>query len=249
MTRAIVLDAEGKELSGTSVEKAQKLLRNGEATLLQDDPLTIQLHYVVTLPPEPEPQAPEPLPGEGKRILLHICCGPCSTYTVQRLRELGFEVTGFWYNPNIHPFAEHEKRREAAREYAEYAAVPVLWHPGYDMPLYFREMAGHEAFGERCRRCYRLRLEQAAEVARAEEFDAFTTTLLISIHQDQDAIRAIGEEMGVRAGVPFFYEDLRRGYSERGRISNELGLYKQHYCGCLYSEWEAAQQRRAQAED
>jgi predicted adenine nucleotide alpha hydrolase (AANH) superfamily ATPase len=239
MERVIVLDAEGKTLSSTSEEKARRLLQDGKAALVAEEPLTIRLTRAVSLPPAPEPSQPEPLPGVGKRILLHICCGPCGTYTIQRLRALGFEVVGFWYNPNIHPFAEHEKRRETLAGYAESVALPVVWNPGYDMPLYFRAVVGHEAFGERCRRCYRLRLEKAAQVAREGGFDAFTTTLLISIHQDQAAIRAIGDEVGETYGVAFFYENFRKGWAERGRMANEAGLYKQHYCGCIYSEWEA----------
>lgn len=243
MNKVIVLDAQGKEMAGTSEKKARRMLREGKATLVSEAPLTIRLPYTVHLPPAPEPEEPVPLPGEGKRILLHICCGPCATYTILRLRELGFQVTGLWYNPNIHPFAEHEKRRETLRGYAESVSLPVLWQGGYDMPLYFRAVVGHEAFGERCEHCYRLRLERTARVASEQGFDAFTTTLLISIHQDQAKIRAIGEELGETYQVPFFYENFRRGWSERGRISNEQGLYKQHYCGCLYSEWEAALQR------
>jgi hypothetical protein len=240
MDRAVVLDAEGKKVSSTSEAKARKMLRDGKAALVGEDPLTIRLPYAVELPPAPEPEEAPPPPGAGKRILLHICCGPCGTYTIQRLRDLGFAVTGFWYNPNIHPFAEQEKRRETVRGYAESVDLPVIWHPDYDMPRYFREVAGHEAFGERCRICYHLRLGQAARAAREGGFDAFTTTLLISIHQDQAAIRAIGEELGKEHGVPFYYEDFRRGWSERGRIANQQGLYKQHYCGCIYSEWETA---------
>ena len=242
MSEVIVLDAQDRRVAPTSLDKAKRLLNEGKATLVAESPFTIRLSYPVDLPPEPEPE-PAPRPGEGKRILLHICCGPCATYTILRLRELGFEVVGFWYNPNIHPFAEYEKRRETVSEYAELVALSVIGSEAYDMPRYFRAVAGHEAFGERCQRCYRLRLEEAAREAQERGFDAFTTTLLISIHQDQARIRAIGEELGTEHGVPFFYENFRRGWSERGRISNERGLYKQHYCGCLYSEWEAALQR------
>lgn len=244
MSKVTVLDAQGQQVAPTSLDKARRLLREGKATLVTESPLTIRLSYTVDLPPAPKAE-PAPRPGEGKRILLHICCGPCATYTILRLRELGFEVVGFWYNPNIHPFAEYEKRRETVREYAESVDLPVIWSEAYDMPRYFQEVVGHEVFGERCQRCYRLRLKEAAREAQKRGFDAFTTTLLISIHQDQAKIRAIGEELGENHGVPFFYEDFRRGWSERGRISNERGLYKQHYCGCLYSEWEAALQRRS----
>ena len=245
MDKAIVLDADGKEVSCTSEPKARKMIRDGKAALVSESPLMIRLPYAVELPPTPEPEEAPPPPGTGKRILLHVCCGPCGTYTIRRLREQGFAVTGYWYNPNIHPFAEHEKRRDTFRGYAESVNLPVAWHRDYDMPRYFREVAGREAFGERCRICYHLRLEQAARAALEGGFDAFTTTLLISVHQDQAAIHTIGEELEQEYGVPFYYEDFRRGWSERGRIANESGLYKQHYCGCIYGEWEAAVSARS----
>jgi len=176
--------------------------------------------------------------GDGMRILLHICCAPCATYTIKRLWEEGFEVTGFWYNPNIHPWTEHEKRRESLVKYAEAIGLPTIWKERYDMPLFLRAVVGHERFGERCTICYRLRLEKTADVASERGFDAFTTTLLISPYQDQELIRHIGEEIGARYGVEFHFEDFRWGWSERGRLTREHGLYRQQYCGCIFSEWE-----------
>ena len=176
--------------------------------------------------------------GEGKRILLHVCCGPCGTYPVNRLREEGFEVTGFWYNPNVHPWMEHERRRESLARYAEEVGLPVIWHPTYEMPRFLRNVAGQERFRERCRWCYRMRLMKTARVAVERGFDAFTTTLLISPYQDQDLIRTIGEAAAEQYEVPFYFENFRRGWSERGRLTREHDLYRQQYCGCIYSEWE-----------
>jgi len=238
MPPAIVLDIEGQELSPCSGEKALKLIANGKASLISEDPLTIQLPYAVSLPPEPQ-TVPEVKPGVGKSILLHICCGPCGTYTIRRLHEQGFEVRGFWYNPNIHPFAEHERRRECVRLYAEDIDLPMLWSEGYEMPAYFRAVAGHEAFGERCAICYRLRLQRTAQVAREQGFDAFTTTLLISPYQQQALIRDIGEELAREHGVHFYFENFRQGWSERGHMARDHEMYQQRYCGCVYSEWEA----------
>jgi len=237
MRKARVLDAEGKELSPTDEEKARRLLAQGKAVLVSQDPLTIRLAYSVEMPLRPE-QGEERPPGEGKRLLLHVCCAPCATYTLRRLRELGFEVTGFWYNPNIHPFAEHERRRESLARYAQEVALPMLWHEDYDMPLYFRAVVGHEKLGERCALCYRLRLEKTAQVAAEQGFHAFTTTLLISPYQDQDLLRRLGEEVAAERGVEFFFENFRRGWGERGRLAKEHHLYRQQYCGCIYSEWE-----------
>lgn len=239
MAQVIVLDASGQRLSPCSLQKARQLLAQGKAKLVSEEPFTIQLSYAVSLRPIPEVLS-EQKPGEGKRLLLHICCGPCSTYSIKHLRELGFEVTGFWYNPNIHPFAEHERRRECMESYAAEIALPMIWE-AYEMPAYFRAVVGHEAFSERCAICYHLRLERTAQIACQHGFDTFTTTLLISPYQQQDVIRHIGEKLAGQYGVPFYFENLRRGWSERGHIARERGMYQQHYCGCIYSEWEAAQ--------
>ncbi len=237
MSKVVVLDANGQPLSPTATEKARKLIAQGKAALVSEDPLTIRLPYSVELPPKPKEVERARL-GEGKRILLHICCGPCGTYTIERLREEGFQVTGFWYNPNIHPWQEHQRRRESAQKYAEAVDLPVIWYEKYEMPLYLRAVVGHERFRERCRICYRLRLEKTARVAAENDFDAFTTTLLISPHQDQALIRQIGEEVAEVRGVAFYFENFRRGWSERGRLTHEHDLYRQQYCGCIYSEWE-----------
>ena len=237
MAEVIVLDASGQQLSPTTVEKARKLVAQGKATLVSEKPFTIQLPYAVELPPEPEPIEEKPM-GEGRGILLHVCCGPCSTYTIEHLREEGFAVTGFWYNPNIHPWREHQKRQESLARYAEAVGLPMIWHQEYEMPLFLRAVVGHERFRQRCAICYRMRLEKTAQVAAGQGFDALTTTLLISPHQDQGLIRQIGEEVAVQHGIEFYFENLRRGWSERGRLTREHDLYRQQYCGCIYSEWE-----------
>jgi len=238
MPQVIVLDSSGQRLSPCSAQKARRMLTQGKAKLVAETPPTIQLPYAVSLKTRPRAQ-PERKPGEGQRLLLHICCGPCGTYTIQRLREQGFAVSGFWYNPNIHPFAEHERRRECVHAYAEEVGLPMVWWEEYEMPAYFRAVVGHEAFGERCAICYRLRLERTAQVARERGFHAFTTTLLISPYQQQAVIRSIGEETAGQYGLEFYFENFRRGWSERGRIAREQELYQQRYCGCVYSEWEA----------
>ena len=236
----VVLDANGQQLSPATAEKARKLIAQGKAAPVSEEPFTIQLSYSVELPPTPREIERERV-GEGKCILLHICCGPCSTYPIERLREEGFQVMGFWYNPNVHPWQEHQRRRESVQEYAEAVDLPVIWHEKYEMPLYFRAVVGHEKFRERCRICYQMRLEKTARVAAEGGFDAFTTTLLISPYQDQPLIRQIGEEVAEEWGagaLEFYFENFRRGWSERGRLTCEHDLYRQSYCGCIYSEWE-----------
>jgi predicted adenine nucleotide alpha hydrolase (AANH) superfamily ATPase len=236
MVKAVVLDTEGKQLSPTSEARARRLVEEGRAAVVREDPLTVQLGYGVELPPRPEQQ---PLPGEGKRLLLHICCAPCATYTVDRLRLLAFDVTGYWYNPNVHPFGEHQRRRETLAGYAAQIELPVVWESRYEIVGFVRAIQHQERFRVRCRICYRLRLERTAQIAAQGGYDAFTTTLLISPYQDQGAIRAIGEQAAARYGVGFFFENLRRGWAERGRITRERQLYSQRYCGCVYSEWES----------
>lgn len=234
---AHVLDARGRRLSPCPPDKARRMLAQGRARLVSEDPLTVQLPYVVEMPEEGTAEGTSPL-IEGRRILLHVCCGPCATYPVGRLREQGGEVVGFWYNPNIHPWREHELRRSSAADYARAVGLPMIWAEGYDMPRFLRLVAGREAFRERCRLCYRMRLGKAAQAALEQGCSAFTTTLLISIHQDQEAIRAIGTEVGENLGIPFLFENFRRGWAERGRLARQHNLYRQQYCGCLYSEWE-----------
>jgi len=169
-------------------------------------------------------------------ILLHCCCGPCAIYTVNRLREQGYEVTGFWYNPNVQPFTEHQNRLEALHTLANAIDLPLIVSPGYEMISYFRAVVGHE--GERCGDCFRLRLSRTAKVASEKGFSAFTTTLLISPYQKHELLKEIGEEIAGEQGVKFYYEDFRTGFRESHRLSREFNLYHQKYCGCVYSEWE-----------
>ena len=238
MDKAIVLDARGRRLSSTSVSKARRLLQENRAILVREEPLTIRLDREIAVPARPQPQK-APLPGVGRRILLHICCAPCATYTAARLRELAFEVTGYWYNPNIHPYSEHERRRQTLVQFAQQTGLPVIWEPGYNVVSFMRAIDGHERFGERCPICYRMRLDRAAEVAAREGFDAFTTTLLISPYQDQDAIVALGEAAGAAHGIAFYFENFRQGWAGHHETVREHDLYSQRTCGCLYSEWEA----------
>lgn len=237
-----VLDTTGQLLSPCSPDKAHRLLTEGRARLVSENPPILQLPYDVCF----KRQAPASVvekPGIGKRLLLHICCAPCSTYSIERLREQGFTVHGFWYNPNIHPFSEHEKRRACMQSYAEHVNLPMIWSEGYEMPSYLARVVGHETFGERCALCYRMRLSRTAQMARRHDFDAFTTTLLISPYQQQDILRSIGEELARDYSFEFYFENLRKGWSQRSRMARENHLYLQRYCGCLYSEWETNKQQ------
>jgi predicted adenine nucleotide alpha hydrolase (AANH) superfamily ATPase len=168
--------------------------------------------------------------------LLHICCAPCTIHPLRVLRGEGNEISGLFYNPNIHPYLEYWKRFETLDTYAAQAELPVIREEGYPLEEYLRQVAFREE--ERCRHCYLLRLTRAAQIARRERFDAFTTTLLYSRFQKHDLIRTIGEGVAATQGIPFLYRDFREGWSEGVRISKEIGMYRQPYCGCIYSERE-----------
>ncbi|HWP95815.1 MAG TPA: epoxyqueuosine reductase QueH [Syntrophomonadaceae bacterium] len=169
-------------------------------------------------------------------LLLHICCGPCATYPVPELRQEGYSLTGYFFNPNIHPYSEYLKREKALQEYASQSDLAVIFDPAPDPSVYLRNACFRES--QRCLLCYQMRLEQAARIARHGKFDCFTSTLLVSKYQKHDLIRQVGEAAGERYGVPFLYQDFRTGFAQTGVRSREMGLYRQQYCGCLYSEFE-----------
>lgn len=170
------------------------------------------------------------------KLLLHTCCGPCTVVPLRRLREEGAEVRGAYVNPNIHPYSEWDRRRQALETLAEAEELPLLPHGGYEMEEWMRSVVFRE--GERCRICYHLRLRRTAHLARRGRFDAFTTTLLYSRYQKHDLIREMGEAAGREAGVAFLYRDWRDGWSDGVEASRAMGLYRQPYCGCIYSERE-----------
>lgn len=169
-------------------------------------------------------------------LLLHTCCAPCATGCIEHWRQAGTETSLFWHNPNIHPFAEHQRRLQTLEDYVKTAGLPLIVAEGYDVVDYFRAVVGHER--ERCGYCFRLRLSMTAAVAKLRGFEAFATTLLISPYQNQELLKQIGDEVAQKQGIRFAFEDLRPRYGESRRVSKELDLYRQEYCGCIYSEWE-----------
>ena len=170
------------------------------------------------------------------KLLLHICCAPCTIYPLKVLRAQGMEVHGFFYNPNIHPYQEFRRRLTAMQEYAPAVALPLQVDGGYDLEKFLRLVVFREE--DRCRHCYTLRLQAAALAAKQAHCDAFSATLLYSRFQKHDLIRELGEQIGQEAGVPFYYADFRPGWQEGMDESRRLGLYRQNYCGCIYSEKE-----------
>jgi epoxyqueuosine reductase len=165
-----------------------------------------------------------------------MCCGPCATYPVRVLREEGMEIMGFFYRHNIHPFEECRRREEALAKFSEIADFRIIRQEDYRLEEFLRGVVFREA--DRCRYCYHERLRATALLARRGKFGAFTTTLLYSKFQNHELIRATGESVGRSTGVPFLYRDFREGWKEGIETSRKLDLYRQSYCGCIYSEKE-----------
>ena len=179
----------------------------------------------------------------GGRLLLHLCCAPCAAYPVPALRERGHQVTGFFFNPNIQPEDEHARRLDALERFAPALGLDLVIAAAPEPDS--RPAAGGE--GDRCRRCYELRLRATAREARRGGFAAFSTTLLFSIHQKHEVIRTVAVDVARAEGIPFFYRDLREGWAAGGRAYRESGLYRQRYCGCLPSKLEREAPRRKTA--
>ena len=181
------------------------------------------------------------LQAEDKRpsLLLHSCCGPCSSYVMEYLAQY-FDITIFYYNPNISPAAEFQFRAEEQQRLIHEMGL------GGKFQLGTYEPEG----GERCFKCYRLRLEEAARAAKAGGFSYFTTTLSISPHKNAQVLNELGKEISDTFGVPYLYSDFKKknGYRRSCELSTEYHLYRQDYCGCPFSKAEAeGRKRRVQA--
>ncbi|MBN1756017.1 epoxyqueuosine reductase QueH [bacterium] len=173
-----------------------------------------------------------------EKVLLHICCAPCACYPVAEMLKSGLSVTGFWYNPNIHPYLEYKARKESLEFYANKLGLDVIYDDDYGLVDFLRAVASQPEFQVRCRYCYRERLERAAQTSSRNGFEAFTTTLLYSIYQDHEFLMEIGHKLADKYGVRFYYQDFRRGWLEGQKLSRAYNLYHQKYCGCIYSEKE-----------
>ena len=189
--------------------------------------------------------------GNVPRLLLHVCCAPCSSYVLEYLSRY-FDITACFYNPNISPQTEYNYR---ANELIRLSQEMPLARPirckieKYDPSAFLSIAKGLEDApegGERCTACYRLRLEETAKIAAAEHFDYFTTTLSISPLKDAVRLNALGNELSVKYGVPYLYSDFkkREGYKRSIQLSAEYDLYRQDYCGCAFSKAEAEKRKR-----
>jgi len=168
-------------------------------------------------------------------LLVHVCCGQCAAAILEPLRRLG-PFTLYFHNPNIHPLIEFRRRAKGVQVLAEHERLPCIVDDRYDLKAWLRALPWDRP--ERCLACWRMRLAQTAATAAERGFAAITTTLLASTHQDHEAVRAIGAEEAARRGVAFHYEDWRslaaRGHEEARRRN----IYRQQYCGCIFSEEE-----------
>ncbi|MFH1415738.1 MAG: epoxyqueuosine reductase QueH [Elusimicrobiota bacterium] len=168
------------------------------------------------------------------RILLHICCAPCAIYPVKFLREAEYNITGYWFNPNIHGYSEYSKRLMTLGYFVNIKKFDII-ESDYVPEEWFSGLNGFTK-EERCSECYRLRLFSAASAAKENGFTEFTTTLLYSKFQEHLMIKQIAQEAALNNGINFLYIDFREGWKEGIQISKKLGLYRQNYCGCLFSE-------------
>ena len=177
---------------------------------------------------------------QGKKLLLHACCAPCSSATLEEVLQ-HFDVAVYFYNPNIQPKAEYDKRAdELIRFVNEFApGTPVIIEE-YDDSEFERIAKGRENIpekGERCYLCYEMRLTAAAKRAKACGFDCFTTTLSISPHKNADWLNEIGDRLAKEYNIPFISSDFKKndGYKRSIALSADYGLYRQNYCGCKFS--------------
>jgi len=170
------------------------------------------------------------------KTLLHICCAPCSSMCIKALREEKLDVTGYWYNPNIHPFTEYRSRRNCLREYCTSIDLPLIERNDYALRPFVREVA--DDIAGRCIKCYEMRLFETARAAAEGGFDSFTSSLFISPYQRHELMREVAERAALEYGVKFEYRDFRPYFRDGQEKARELGMYIQKYCGCVFSEEE-----------
>lgn len=193
--------------------------------------------------------------GKPKKLLLHSCCGPCSSYVLEYLSKY-FEITVFYYNPNIYPSEEYWYRVEEQQKIiditdAKYKIEMVVGK--YEVEKFYEMAKGREDMpegGERCFDCYEMRLTEAARIAKSKGFDYFTTTLSISPHKNSQVLNKIGERVGESFGISHLPCDFKKrgGYKRSCEITSENGLYRQDYCGCVFSKRESEKRRMEKAQ-
>lgn len=181
----------------------------------------------------------------GERLLLHSCCGPCSTRCIEALKD-AFRVTVLYYNPNITDPAEYAKRKAEQVRFLQESGWADLLDCPYDPQEFFAAAKGFEGEpegGERCTRCFALRLMYTAQAAKREGFGWFGTTLSVSPHKDAARLNALGERIAAQTGIRWLYADFKKqnGYLRSTELARQYDLYRQNYCGCVFSDWTRSQ--------
>ena len=176
---------------------------------------------------------------EDKKLLLHVCCGICSAYPISLLQDMGYSLTAFFYNPNIYPKSEYEKRLDAERTLCSHFGVELV-EGEYESDVYFEYVKGleHEPEkGARCDKCFELRLYKTARLAKQLGIENFTTSMVISPHKNFQKLSQIGSRVGEELGLNYLAVDFKKkdGFLKTNKISRELSLYRQNYCGCKFS--------------
>jgi predicted adenine nucleotide alpha hydrolase (AANH) superfamily ATPase len=187
--------------------------------------------------------------GNNEKVLIHICCAPDATYPFLYLRGRHYDVTGFFYNPNIHPVNEYEQRLNEALKLSEIYKMPLIegeYNPKAWLEI-IKGLENEKEGGARCYICYEERLERTAILALEKHFDFFTTTISISPHKNSSWVFEIGERLEKKYGVRFLRTDFKKhnGFKSSIGLSKFYGLYRQNYCGCIYSKIEADNYRKS----
>jgi predicted adenine nucleotide alpha hydrolase (AANH) superfamily ATPase len=187
------------------------------------------------------------------KILLHTCCAPCLSGSRIPFEEEGFEITGLWFNPNIQPFTEHERRVQTLQRYLFLDPIGMEFVEGYPQIAFMRKLMNdtlsksnlcdaqfmdEDERKRRCRSCYEQRMKRTADEAKKLGYDCFSTTLLLSKHQDHEEIGSVCRKISSENEIEFIYKDLRKNWKDSMERSRQLKLYRQSYCGCIFSEHE-----------
>lgn len=168
------------------------------------------------------------------KLLLHTCCAPCAIEPLREAKKDNFTVTGFFYNPNVHPYSEYVRRKKESEKLFESERLKLI-SPEYDVTYFFRNIAGNERTPGRCLACWEARLAGTLSFANENKFDAFTTTLLGSPYQDHGVLKNICENLSKKNKIDFYYKDFRTGFREAHNLAKAKGIYCQNYCGCVFS--------------
>ncbi|MDD4702580.1 MAG: epoxyqueuosine reductase QueH [Desulfovibrio sp.] len=214
-----------------------------------------------SLPEAVEASSPTPVPFDAlapgttaaternpRSLLLHVCCGPCAVMPITRLLDEGFAVTAWYMNPNIHPLSEYLRRRDTAGECADRLGIPILYDDAsWNVTSWLRAVAGRDTAPQRCAYCCASRIEAVFATAKRLGFGHVSSSLLYSRYQPHEVIRQTGERLGRTDGTgpDFVYRDFREDWQEGIDASRKMELYRQPYCGCIYSEAERYEKKLA----